>query len=261
MRSRPRRAENASRIRETQRLAPCACSIRKLRGRGAWIFARYLLAGRRRESHPVPLGIARDAAKTSLQSSADWSVCHSLEAVKKYIDDWEGKREKLPYEIDGIVIKVNEITLQQELGFTSKAPRWAIAYKYPARQETTVVNEVIFQVGRTGALTPVAVFEPVQIGGVMVSAIHAAQHGRNRAAGRARWRYGDRRARRRSDSSRDESGEGRESAPRNCRAGEVPGVPQPHSQGSGRSGLPLRECQLSRPSARNRCCISPAATP
>src|SRR5207248_5234277 len=72
-------------------------------------------------------------------------------------------------EIDGIVIKVNEYWLQQELGFTSKAPRWAIAYKYPARQETTTVREVVFQVGRTGTLTPVALLEPVDVGGVTVS--------------------------------------------------------------------------------------------
>jgi DNA ligase (NAD+) len=107
--------------------------------------------------------------KLHFKVSPDWRVCHSLDAVKKFIDGWEGKREKLPYEIDGIVIKVNETGLQQELGFTAKAPRWAVAYKYPARQETTVVNDVIFQVGRTGTLTPVAVLEPVQVGGVIVA--------------------------------------------------------------------------------------------
>jgi DNA ligase (NAD+) len=107
--------------------------------------------------------------KLHFKISPDWRTCPSLEAVKKFINSWEGKRDKLPYEIDGIVIKVNEIGLQQELGFTSKAPRWAVAYKYPARQETTVVNDVIFQVGRTGTLTPVAVLEPVQVGGVIVS--------------------------------------------------------------------------------------------
>jgi DNA ligase (NAD+) len=107
--------------------------------------------------------------KLHFRISPDWRLCHSLDEVKKYIDSWEGKREKLPYEIDGIVIKVNEIAMQQELGFTSKAPRWAVAYKYPARQETTVVKDVIFQVGRTGTLTPVAVLEPVQVGGVIVS--------------------------------------------------------------------------------------------
>jgi DNA ligase (NAD+) len=99
----------------------------------------------------------------------DWRLCHSLDEVKEFIDSWEGKREKLPYEIDGIVVKVNEIGMQQELGFTSKAPRWAVAYKYPARQETTVVNDVRFQVGRTGTLTPVAILEPVQVGGVIVA--------------------------------------------------------------------------------------------
>ena len=101
--------------------------------------------------------------------SPDWRICHSLEAVRKFIEAWESRREKLPYEIDGIVIKVDEIALQDELGFTAKAPRWAVAYKYPARQETTVVNDVIFQVGRTGTLTPVAVLEPVEVGGVTVS--------------------------------------------------------------------------------------------
>src|SRR5579864_4316450 len=95
--------------------------------------------------------------------------CRSIEEVKGYCRKWEGKREKLPYEIDGIVVKVNEWSLQQELGFTSKAPRWAIAYKYPARQETTTVREVVFQVGRTGALTPVALLDPVAVGGVTVS--------------------------------------------------------------------------------------------
>jgi DNA ligase (NAD+) len=89
--------------------------------------------------------------------------------VIAYCEAWEPKREKLAYEIDGVVVKVNSIGIQNELGFTAKAPRWAIAYKYPARQETTVVNDIRVQVGRTGALTPVAVLEPVQVGGVTVS--------------------------------------------------------------------------------------------
>ena len=107
--------------------------------------------------------------KLHFRVSPDRHVSHSLDAVKKFIDAWEAKREKLPYEIDGIVIKVDEIALQEELGFTAKAPRWAVAYKYPARQETTVVNDIRVQVGRTGTLTPVAVLEPVQVGGVTVS--------------------------------------------------------------------------------------------
>jgi DNA ligase (NAD+) len=103
------------------------------------------------------------------RASDDWKLCAGIEAVIAYCEDWDAKREKLPYEIDGVVIKVNSIAIQNELGYTAKAPRWAIAYKYPARQETTVVNDIIVQVGRTGTLTPVAVLEPVQVGGVTVS--------------------------------------------------------------------------------------------
>jgi DNA ligase (NAD+) len=101
-------------------------------------------------------------------ASDDWKLCEGIDAVIKYCDDWDAKREKLPYEIDGVVIKVNSIGIQNELGYTSKAPRWATAYKYPARQETTVVNDIRVQVGRTGTLTPVAFLEPVQVGGVTV---------------------------------------------------------------------------------------------
>jgi DNA ligase (NAD+) len=103
------------------------------------------------------------------RASDDWKLCDGIEEVVKYCEAWDSKREKLPYEIDGVVVKVNSVGIQNELGFTSKSPRWAIAFKYPARQETTVVNDIIVQVGRTGALTPVAVLEPVQIGGVTVS--------------------------------------------------------------------------------------------
>ena len=103
------------------------------------------------------------------RASDDWKLCDGIDEVLAYCDAWDTKREKLPYDIDGVVIKVNSVGIQNELGFTSRAPRWAIAYKYPARQETTVVNDIIVQVGRTGTLTPVAVLEPVQVGGVTVS--------------------------------------------------------------------------------------------
>jgi DNA ligase (NAD+) len=103
------------------------------------------------------------------RASSDWKLCDGIDAVISYCTSWDDKREKLPYEIDGVVIKVNDIGLQNELGFTSKAPRWAIAYKYPARQEQTVVKDIVVQVGRTGTLTPVAMLEPVQVGGVTVS--------------------------------------------------------------------------------------------
>jgi DNA ligase (NAD+) len=107
--------------------------------------------------------------KLHFRASDDWKLCDGIEQVIKYCEAWDSKREKLAYEIDGVVIKVNSTALQNELGFTAKAPRWAIAFKYPARQETTVVNDIIVQVGRTGTLTPVAVLEPVQVGGVTVS--------------------------------------------------------------------------------------------
>jgi DNA ligase (NAD+) len=103
------------------------------------------------------------------RASDDWKLCNGIEEVIEYCDDWDTKREKLAYEIDGVVIKVNSTGIQEELGFTAKAPRWAIAYKYPARQEITVVNDIRVQVGRTGTLTPVAMLEPVQVGGVTVS--------------------------------------------------------------------------------------------
>ena len=138
------------------------------RARRLDFYAYLLLAGGR-----VPTRLHSEALeslrKLHFRVSPDRRLCHSLDEVKKFIDSWEGKREKLPYEIDGIVVKVNEIAMQQELGFTSKAPRWAVAYKYPARQETTVVKDVSFQVGRTGTLTPVAMLEPVEVGGVTVS--------------------------------------------------------------------------------------------
>jgi DNA ligase (NAD+) len=131
-------------------------------------FAYYLLVDGRvpKKRHSEVL---EALAELHFQASDDWELCHSIEEVERYIHRWESKREKLAYEIDGIVVKVNEISLQNELGFTSKAPRWAIAYKYPAHQETTVVNEIRVQVGRTGVLTPVAYLEPVQVGGVTVS--------------------------------------------------------------------------------------------
>jgi DNA ligase (NAD+) len=103
------------------------------------------------------------------RASADWKPCNGIEEVVKYCEAWDSRREKLPYEIDGVVVKVNSIGLQDELGFTSKSPRWAIAYKYPARQETTVVNDILVNVGRTGVLTPWTMLAPVQIGGVTVS--------------------------------------------------------------------------------------------
>ena len=97
------------------------------------------------------------------------ALAENIDDVWKFINQWEEKRETLPYEIDGVVIKVNDFGLQRELGFTGKAPRWAIAYKYAARAGVTQIENIHVQVGRTGKLTPVAELKPVPIGGTTVS--------------------------------------------------------------------------------------------
>ncbi len=96
-------------------------------------------------------------------------LCDDVDALLAFCKEWEAKRDELPYEIDGVVAKINSLAQQRRLGFTSKAPRWAIAVKYAARQASTVVENIGVQVGRTGALTPVAHLRPVQVSGVTVS--------------------------------------------------------------------------------------------
>ncbi|MDR3676592.1 MAG: NAD-dependent DNA ligase LigA, partial [Acidobacteriota bacterium] len=113
-------------------------------------------------------------AKLGFKVVQNWKLCMKLDELLNYIELWETKRYDLDYEIDGIVIKVNEIGLWQELGTTAKSPRWAVAYKYPPRQAETSVKGIRFQVGRTGTLTPVADLEPADVGGVTVS--HATLH-------------------------------------------------------------------------------------
>jgi len=132
-------------------------------------FCAYYILLDGREAKKRLSEVLKTLALLRFKASEDWELCRSLADVEHYISRWESRREKLPYEIDGIVVKVDEVALQNELGFTAKAPRWAVAYKYPAHQETTVVEEISVGVGRTGVLTPVAFLRPVQIGGVTVS--------------------------------------------------------------------------------------------
>jgi DNA ligase (NAD+) len=109
---------------------------------------------------------ALDAA--GFKVNPNHKLVRSMDEVWAFIQQWEGKRDSLPYEIDGIVVKVDRIALQDELGFTGKAPRWAIAYKYAARAGITKLEDIRVQVGRTGKLTPVAMLAPVLIGGTTV---------------------------------------------------------------------------------------------
>ena len=95
-------------------------------------------------------------------------VCHSIEEVMAYIQHWDTERKNLPVATDGIVLKVNNLAMQNELGFTAKSPRWAIAYKFPAEKQLTRLNAITYQVGRTGVVTPVANLEPVQLSGTTV---------------------------------------------------------------------------------------------
>ena len=95
-------------------------------------------------------------------------VCHSVDEVMAYIAYWDTERKNLPVATDGIVLKVNNLAQQEELGFTAKTPRWAIAYKFPAEKQLTLLKEITYQVGRTGVVTPVANLEPVQLSGTIV---------------------------------------------------------------------------------------------
>jgi len=92
----------------------------------------------------------------------------SIDEVFNFVNEWDGMRHDLPYETDGVVVKVNNLQQQEELGYTSKSPRWAIAYKFKAEQVSTILHEITYQVGRTGAITPVANLEPVQLAGTIV---------------------------------------------------------------------------------------------
>jgi DNA ligase (NAD+) len=107
-------------------------------------------------------------ARLGLKVNPNRQLCHSIEEVARFCAEWEERRDSLDYEIDGVVVKVNSVETQELLGSTAKSPRWAIAVKFKARQATTKLEDIRIQVGRTGALTPVAVLEPVQLGGTTI---------------------------------------------------------------------------------------------
>ena len=108
-------------------------------------------------------------SKMGFKVNSKRKLCRNIDELLAFCSEWESKRDELPYDIDGVVVKLDSVEQQARLGFTAKAPRWAIAYKYAARQAVTTVDNIEVQVGRTGALTPVAHLAPVEVGGVTVS--------------------------------------------------------------------------------------------
>jgi DNA ligase (NAD+) len=112
--------------------------------------------------------ILKYISKLGFKTNPNNKLCHGIEEVKKYIKDWDRKREKLDYEIDGIVVKVNDLADHKNLGATGHHPRWAIAFKYPPMQAESIIEDIKVQVGRTGAITPVAHLKPVHLAGVVV---------------------------------------------------------------------------------------------
>ncbi|MBO0477564.1 NAD-dependent DNA ligase LigA [Vagococcus sp. DIV0080] len=110
-----------------------------------------------------------DLAKTGFNINSERKLCQSIDEVWDYIENFRDKRHQLDYEIDGIVIKVNDFQAQQEIGYTVKAPRWAIAYKFPAEEAETVIRDIEWTVGRTGVVTPTAVMDPVSLAGTTVA--------------------------------------------------------------------------------------------
>ena len=110
----------------------------------------------------------RAAASWGLPVSPERRICHDIGEIEAYISHWDTARKQLPFATDGIVIKINEMASQRALGYTAKSPRWAVAYKYKAEQALTPVLGIDYQVGRTGAVTPVANLEPVQLSGTVV---------------------------------------------------------------------------------------------
>jgi DNA ligase (NAD+) len=117
------------------------------------------------QKHADQVGLLRDLGFPVTDNA---QVCRTVEEIWEQCEAWLSGRDELDYEIDGVVIKLNDINLQNELGAVSREPRWATAYKFPAIQKTTVINDIEINVGRTGSLNPVAILEPVQIGGVTV---------------------------------------------------------------------------------------------
>ncbi len=148
-------------------------------------FLYYLLGDNKVETHEESI---EKIESWGFQVSQTYKKCKNIAEVLKYIESWEKKRNELPLETDGVVIKVNNLRQQEQLGFTAKSPRWAISFKYKAESVSTKLNGITYQVGRTGAVTPVAELEPILLAGTTVK--RASLHNANEIA-RLDLRIGD----------------------------------------------------------------------
>jgi DNA ligase (NAD+) len=151
-----------------------------------FVFGIDYLGGMECGTHWEALGILK---KLGFRTNPHCKLCRNLKEIVEYYNLWKEKRSELGYDIDGMVIKVNSLSQQRALGATSKNPRWAIAYKFPAGQATTVLKDIKVQVGRTGVLTPVAILEPVELAGSTIS--RATLHNEDEIR-RKKIRIGDR---------------------------------------------------------------------
>ncbi|HET6454739.1 MAG TPA: NAD-dependent DNA ligase LigA [Armatimonadota bacterium] len=141
-------------------------SVTARRNLDIWVYGTGFVQGNGFRTHSETLEALK---KWGFKVNPNTRVCRNLQEVEAYIAEYGEKRESLGYEIDGVVVKANSIELQDRLGYVARSPRWAAAYKFPAMQETTVVRQIFVSVGRTGALTPVAIMDPVEVSGVTVS--------------------------------------------------------------------------------------------
>ena len=140
---------------------------KQVASRALSVFLYYLVVDGREE--PGQWGALEKLRELGFPTNPHSRFCATIDDALAYFREWNAKRDSLDYDADGIVIKVDAADERRELGATAKSPRWAISYKFPARQATTRVNDIVIQVGRTGALTPVAVLEPVKLSGTTIS--------------------------------------------------------------------------------------------
>ena len=155
-------------IPEIQRPVPLKCRIRERLPDARYVFFAFDLLLEEDEESRTQKSKMELLDKLGIPVCDYFTVCHTIDEIFDVIKEWGEIRHDLPFEIDGVVIKVNEEKYRSELGRTSKAPRWAISYKYEAEQASTLLKGITLQVGRLGKITPVAELEPVQLAGTTV---------------------------------------------------------------------------------------------